>query len=618
MQQRKRNSIFLFYAQQIAGSIWNLFAKSVGVQWLCNASSRLEGHFRQGAFRTLSDAEDGHHAWQFRLRRSTLQSAENSAILRFVRWIANTVFQTSVSSVGFFLLFCGAFSVLLGVSHLALFFGKWRLTASVLLMAASLPLLSSNHSVYYALTHSLIAGTFLFDFCAIPKDRYMGERAGKARHLQMVILSGIIAFGVGMVPLKVLLFLALFLLSLLLFAEIPELFTCLILFSFPFLRLIADSGAILGGMIVCNDLLWLRKALCGKRILRFGAIDWTILLLSLLFLFGGLFGAGGKEGVKNGILLSVLLSFWYPVTDFFSQKKWKYRGIFVWKLAALIAASWGIAEYFFADLELRFVDVSRFSDLGGRVMGPFSNPNFFAEYLLLGIPFFLAGALDTTEKMRSRMLHAVGTAWLLLALLFTWTRGAWLGCLVAVLLLFVVYSKTSFGILLLATLPVISALPLLPHRITNRFLSIGSFTESSIRYRLYTWKGVLRMICENPWGIGTGDAAFHRIYPGYAVSGTESVMHAHQLGLQICTELGLPGFLTVSFFLLQILFFAARGLRTFQGRTRALFTGAMCALVGIWIMGFFDDVWYHSGLFCMFFVICSLLTEEDYKYENGT
>ena len=115
------------------------------------------------------------------------------------------------------------------------------------------------------------------------------------------------------------------------------------------------------------------------------------------------------------------------------------------------------------------------------------------------------------------------------------------------------------------------------------------------------------MLADHKWGIGVGDRAFGTVYPVYAVSGTERVMHAHHLILQILIELGIPGCVVLLTFLLLLTLCSAHALRELHGTIRAEALGLMCGILAILIMGMFDYVWYHFGMFCLFFTLCAML-----------
>ena len=608
MLQKRRKSLILYGAERFAGFLRDLFAKSLLLGMLSDACVRVESAFHKGRFHSMSDAEIDRNAWQYRFRQGCLRAFESSLFLRLQRAFSDCLLKTSVSSFGSFGMLYGAFSASLWFLRGPAERETSTLLASLILTVLSMLLTHTRVSLSYVIRHSVIAGSFLFGFCAIPQERFDADKQGAERHWQALFLAlimGVTSLIVPSVWFLALIFLAL---VLLLFFSVPELPAVLLLLLLPFLNFFSHPSIFLCGFVLFADAAWLSKALCGRRRLRLGAIDFTVLLFGASILFSGIVGAGGYAGVQNGGMMLILLSFWFPAVSLFSQKVWRDRALTVLKLSGFLCAVYGILQYFFTDMELLWVDVSRFSDIGGRVCGPFQNPNMLAVYLLLVSPLMLAGVFDTERSFLARLWNGASFLCTVLCLILTWSRGAWLGMIAVILFFLVSYSRRSLGALMLSVIPFISALPFLPHSILNRFSSIGSLSEPSIRYRLYTWRGVLRMLYEHPWGIGVGAEAFHRIYPQYAVSGTESVMHAHQLFLQIAVELGFSGLIVYLFFLLQLLFDVAYGLKYLHGAPRAQMLGCACAVLGVTVMGFFDYVWYHFGMFFLFFVICAALT----------
>jgi O-antigen ligase len=269
----------------------------------------------------------------------------------------------------------------------------------------------------------------------------------------------------------------------------------------------------------------------------------------------------------------------------------------------------GVAEYLLGYAELRWVDVARFSDIGGRVCGPFSNPNIFAVYLLGVAPILLSELTSAARPVARRLGCGFGFLMSCGAIVFTFTRGAWLGILVALFVFFLCLNCRSAAWLTLAAVPMISLLPMLPKSLINRFLSIGSLSESSACYRLHTWRGVLRLVVAHPFGIGVGEEAFLSAYRYYAVSGTERVMHAHNLFLQILSEQGVVGFL-LFLCLLVLLFLCGLWKKpdVRDPRLHAERLGVACAMLAILVMGLFDHVWYHFGMLCLFFILAAMLT----------
>ena len=98
------------------------------------------------------------------------------------------------------------------------------------------------------------------------------------------------------------------------------------------------------------------------------------------------------------------------------------------------------------------------------------------------------------------------------------------------------------------------------------------------------------MLRGHPLGIGVGEWAWRIIYPHYAVSGTKTVMHAHNIFLQVAIELGIVG---VVLFLLLLVWALRRGIRKKN-------IVAVAGVAGVLFMGQFDHLWYYPGMLVPF------------------
>ncbi len=603
-----RHSIILRAAERGAGRVRDLFAKSRILQAVGDAYPRMETAFRRGRLSALSDAEWDRDAWQFRLRHAWMRTVESSLVGRLFSRFSAILLETSIGTYGCFGVLYGAFAAAIRLAGSDTFVGSVSLYAAFLLCVASVPLLLSNRSLSNGIRRSACLSSVLIDFCGVSETRLGGRDRGR-EHLWWALF---LAFGAGLGSiylsvartwLLVLIFLTLWLLFL-----VPELAVTAFLFLFPFLEMSGHATLAAAGLVALCFVTWLVKALGGRRTIPFGVTDFSVLLFALTMLLGGLVSAGGSGSRNHGVAAFVLIAVWFPVRGLLSDRRWRKRAFDALKLGAFITSLWGIGQYFLTDLSPEWVDVSRFSDIGGRVCAGFGNPNVLAVYLLCTVPLFLSGVSDTTRRRSARLCDFLGFCVGIGCLVLTWSRGAWLGIMAATLLFLLSYSRRAAGSLTLCLLPVGCLLPLLPHSIVNRFTSIGSLAESSIRYRLYTWRGVLRMLRRHVWGIGVGSEAFDAVYPTYAVSGTERVMHTHQLWMQIMTETGIAGLL--SFLWLFLLWFlsVAHGMRCLHGEARGEMLGCVSALTGVLVMGFFDYVWYHLGMMALFFAIAAMMT----------
>ena len=605
MKMRGRESLILSGLDRFCSILRDFFAKSRIIQGLCGLYATCERRFRTGYFSLFSDAEPDRCSWKYRFRRAMLRMSEESALSHLARKADRTLLNTSMETFG-------SFGILFGGISAALWFVRQTdaremraLLTSLIILIVSLPLLQSKSSLSHTIRHSVLLVSFLFGFCFLSSDCFEGEEKGED-HLWgaffLALIFGCLCYWISSFYLLLALFFMM--VAKLLFA-CPELPLLFLIGMLPFFNLLPHPTVFLcTGVLICIG-VWLKRGLCGKRMLRFGLVDFVISLLSLVFLFAGLFGMGGQQGLFRGFAYFILICVWFPASGFFAQSIWRKRALTGIRLSSLFLAFLGIFQYFFTDIELKWTDTARFSDIGGRVCGIYSNPNMFAVYLLLTAPLFLAGATDTSHSVRRRICNAAGYLCVVLCTVLTWSRGAWLGMIVAFLLFVLCESRRSVSLSMLAIPPLSLASLYLPHSVLNRFVSIGLLSESSIRYRLYTWKGIFRMLRTYPFGIGTGDAAFVTVYPKYAVSGTEGVMHTHHLFLQMFTELGFFGALVFCFLLLLFFLMAANALQSLHYGRRKQMLGCLCATVGVLIMGMFDYPWYHLGNCCLFFTVAA-------------
>ena len=193
---------------------------------------------------------------------------------------------------------------------------------------------------------------------------------------------------------------------------------------------------------------------------------------------------------------------------------------------------------------------------------------------------------------------------ILVCSVLTWSRGAWIGILAALVIMLVCMRHTAFVIGCVAVLAAFSSY-IIPSSVISRFASIGNTADSSTMYRLNIWRGCADMAAEYGFeGIGVGEEAFLRIYPKFAIAGAETAYHSHSLWLQILLMLGVCG---VVVFLVMTFFFYQRGIssviKTDDIDLRHILYGSMSGISGILVSGIFDYTWYNYRVFFLYFVV---------------
>ena len=544
-----------------------------------------------------------------RLRRNTRPAGFFASL---GKQIGFSMLRSSVDTWGTFLVIFSGFSV-----GSALMLGGREthfiaLLPYLVLLAASLPLLRYQCSLSYAIRHSRILRGFFIGYCGIFEEEFLLLDEGERRWGTALLLGGATAalslrFSTAPLILGAMIPLLLLILSL------PELLLLFLAAAFPFLGRTGHPTVILGITVFLLELVWLRKLRHGQRGLRFGLRELLIFFFGAITLLGGWISAGGGASLLSGTVSAFLIWGYFPSVSLLSGNVWRKRVVDALHFGGSICALWGIVEYVSSKAELKWVDVTRFSDIGGRVCSFFPNPNVLAIYLLLLIPTALAVAVGESAGFVRRCCYVFVFTAEVVCLALTWTRGAWLGCIASMLLLLLLLCRRSRGILTVTPFFCLAGIPFLPSGLIRRFSSIGSMTDSSTRYRLYTWKGVARMLSVHPWGIGVGESAFASRYPIYAVTGTERVMHAHQIWLQVGTETGWLGVFLLLGVFCCLMKTAVRCGFLCDGIPREQAMGAVCGLLGALIMGLFDHLWYFCGMQWMIWLISALLTASLYS-----
>ena len=233
-----------------------------------------------------------------------------------------------------------------------------------------------------------------------------------------------------------------------------------------------------------------------------------------------------------------------------------------------------------------------------------------ATYLILTAPFVWIYIKQKGMSFSGKIISLLGASVTLLCTVLTWSRGGWLGMIAALVVFWIINYKYTFKYFLVGGLLSPVWIRLLPDNIIGRFTSIGNLSDSSTYYRLFTWKGSLKMLSEYyPGGIGIGESAFAQIYPLYSYMGTEATMHSHNLYLEIAVELGVIGVLVFAIVMFMIL---QRGFGCIKYNANDKLTvvsvsAAMAGLIAACVHGMFDYVWYNYRVFFMFWVVAAIL-----------
>jgi O-antigen ligase len=253
-----------------------------------------------------------------------------------------------------------------------------------------------------------------------------------------------------------------------------------------------------------------------------------------------------------------------------------------------LSATWGIVQYL----------ILNFDHLGRRPAGALGHYMTYSGLLML---VTCAAVSRVMFAKHHRAWAALVMPALVLALLFTFTRSAWVGACVGIGLLFLLRDFRLIGLLPVA-LGV--ALALAPGALTARLYSTFSLSDPSNVDRVAMMRSGIRIIKDDPL-TGVGPDMIIQVYPHYRDKTAVNQLnpHLHNVPLQIAAERGLPA-------LAVWVWFIATLVRDFWRRRRSDYpslSNAGLAVIGAMLAaGLFEYNFGDSEFLMLFLVLVTL------------
>jgi O-antigen ligase len=227
-----------------------------------------------------------------------------------------------------------------------------------------------------------------------------------------------------------------------------------------------------------------------------------------------------------------------------------------------------------------------------RVYGTFAHPNLLAFYLLLVLTLCFLIFLSSDKKKVSILIYGLLAGIFLITLGFTYTRSAWLGLLLVVLLL----GLTRYRTFLIISLIFLSLSYFSIETINQRISAFSSHDPgSSINWRLTLWEDTLSYASQRPvLGYGAGTSKELILKKRGPDAGSSD---AHNDYLRVLLEdglIGLIGFLILLASLGAELFKIYRD----QNRPRLKALAFICLIlfIGFSIIAFGDNILANTAL----------------------
>ena len=557
------------------------------------------------------------------IRKFLAKNLDSSFSMSFASSAINKLCSLPLQYYGNFGLFFGVYTIV--VYCIRRFIPDMSMPSSIdlyigiLSVVMSFPMLFSRISLAYSIRNSVLGRAIFKHTFGFSDESFESKKAsshGKGNLMLFFgLLAGLSTFFIS--PLFIILFiLAAIILTLI--ATMPEIGVLLTIAVLPFLSFFKLPSVILVSLVLITTFFYLIKLIRGKRIFKLEIADIAVLLFGFLIILSSAFSAGGTFSFIEASLSTLLMLGYFLTVNLMRTEKWIMRCVLTLISSASIVAIIGVFEFIFGANSDKWLDQSFSSLIKTRVVSLFENPNILAIFLVMIFPFIIATRIISTQK-NEKFLTSILLLLFVATIIFTWSRAAWIATIVAVVVFALLANRKSFrlfGVIAL-TIPIIPIV--LPTSILERFLSITNLTDSSIAYRIYTWKGSVNAIKDHfLGGIGYGDYAFSVVYPSYSYAGIESAPHTHNLTLQIILGMGLIGFIVFCF----VIFLNCQKCFEYiknstNSNSKIYVIASVTAIIAALIMGIFDYIWYNQRIFYLFWVIlaigCAFVRVGDYE-----
>ncbi len=327
----------------------------------------------------------------------------------------------------------------------------------------------------------------------------------------------------------------------------------------------------------------------------------------LLILFASsLFSFSPVKSLMVWAMYLVFAGFFFVIINTVRTKEQVYALLRVFVIAGAVVSVYGILQYIFGwNTTNAWIDEEMFEEATMRAYSTMENPNVLGEYLLLLIPIAAIFMLKKESCGLERVTYGVVFLLGALCMVFTQSRGCWLGLILAAAIFVTFYNGKLWAVIpiLLLAVPFV-----MPETMIERMMSVGDLEDSSTSYRVFIWKGTFRML-RDFWigGIGMGEGAFRTVYPVYSYIGIIAP-HAHNTFLQLVVE---GGFGTLLIFLGMMVTFLRKVSSVFRTSEKSSIDSVSALAIGCGVCGFllqsmFDYTFYNYRMMAMFFMILAL------------
>ena len=359
---------------------------------------------------------------------------------------------------------------------------------------------------------------------------------------------------------------------------------CLTLFAFAASLQISIAAAEI--LLAITALLWIAIVLRNHERIEVPGMFWPLAALGVWTVIS----AASSSNPTVSLIRCKQLTLYaiVPLVYRFFRGRRSLLVIDVIITIGAVSAAYGIIQYL----------ILNYDTLGRRPQGTLGLYMTYSGQLML---VACAAVSRVMFAKQNRAWSALVLPALLLALVVTFTRSAWVGACVGIGLLFLLRDFRLLGLLPVA---LAAFLAFAPTNLTQRLYSTLNLSDPSNADRIAMMKSGVHIIKDYPF-TGVGPDMIIEVYPHYRVKGAinQRNPHLHNVPLQIAAERGLPALaLWLWFIVTLIIEFARRR----HGPLLSLASTGLAVVAAMLAAGMFEYNFGDSEFLMLFLVLVTL------------
>ena len=207
----------------------------------------------------------------------------------------------------------------------------------------------------------------------------------------------------------------------------------------------------------------------------------------------------------------------------------------LWKPLNIAVAKFGI--WILPDSLVAHFPRTEFTSIEERASATFSNPIFFAVFMVIMLPFATHCFLFAKEK-KHKITGLISMIMILGGTAVSYSRGPYIALAVVFLMLLFHGRKNILKLFYLAA-PILAAICIFASGTIKRIFTLSSSTDVSVNLRVKIWEASLDMFAKKPiFGYGTG---FNNIRDMLHNTYNIKQPHSHNILMEILLENGIIG-----------------------------------------------------------------------------